>query len=82
MARRRREREPRTVNYAPEDRPFIDVRHDADGQWYPGRLHAWVPDEDGVWWSVVSYFTEPGVQYYRGVPATEIRRKGNPLDAR
>ena len=29
----RRERELRTVNYAPEDRPFVYVRHD-DGRWY------------------------------------------------
>ncbi|NLT55603.1 MAG: hypothetical protein GXX79_13790 [Actinomycetales bacterium] len=75
----RRERELRTVNYAPEDRPFVYVRHD-DGRWYAGRLHAWVPVDD-AWRCIVSYHTGPGVQYYRDVPADDVRRHDNPPDA-
>ncbi|NLT56614.1 MAG: hypothetical protein GXX79_19050 [Actinomycetales bacterium] len=76
----RRERELRTINYPPEARPFIHVRHSDDGRWYSGRLHACVPIDD-TWRCIVSYHTGPGVQYYRDAPAHDVRRHANPPDA-
>ncbi|NLT57234.1 MAG: hypothetical protein GXX79_22265 [Actinomycetales bacterium] len=60
------------MNYPPEARPFVEVMH-TDGAWYPGRLHAWVPDGPG-WRAVVSYHVAPGVQHYLDVPSERVRR--------
>lgn len=58
-------------HYDVTDRPAVDVRH-TDGDWYPGRLHAWTRTPSG-WRAVVSYTTGPGLQHYLDVPAAEVR---------
>jgi hypothetical protein len=60
------------VFYPAGDRPLVEVLH-TDGGWYPGRLHAWIPDGPG-WRAVVSYRVGPGCQHYLDVPADLVRR--------
>ncbi len=62
------------VRYPVEERPEVDVRH-ADGDWYAGRLHAWLQDPAARsrWWAVVTYYVATGIQHYGAVPADDVR---------
>ena len=61
----------RTRRHPPDQRPKIEVRH-ADGTWYTGRLHAWIPVGQG-WRAVVSYHGPGGAQHYTWLPPDDVR---------
>jgi hypothetical protein len=61
----------RTRRHPPDQRPKIEVRH-VDGSWCTGRLHAWIPVEQG-WRAVVSYHGPSGQQHYTWLPAGDVR---------
>ena len=49
------------------------AEHD-DGSWYLATVRdQYRRRKDGAWWLVVSYYTEPGMQYVRAMPAASCR---------
>ena len=66
--------------FEPLQRPAVLVLHD-DGQWYPGRLRAWLPVlPRPAWRAVVSYEVGRmgGDQFYRVVPSDQVREAPGP----
>jgi len=63
---------PEARVYDPWDRPDVEVL--VDGQWCPGELRAWFPDEvTGSWRANVSWRREYGRTFIETVVADRVR---------
>lgn len=51
---------------------YVLAEHD-DGRWYVATLRDQYRAPDGSWRAAVSYYTWPGYQYLRGMPAASCR---------
>ena len=53
---------------------YVLAEHD-DGRWYLATVRdQYRSRKGGAWWLVASYYTEPGMQYVRAMPAASCRR--------
>ncbi len=57
---------------------YVLAEHD-DGRWYLATVRdQYRSRKDGAWWLVASYYTEPGMQYVRAMPAASCRAADDP----